>query len=682
MKNKLFKNFISYLLVISILFSFSFSLISFAETKQGVIKNDSIRVRTSPTTTTSSNILKYNGSNILLNTGDIVTVLETVNSPDDENYPTWCHVKFTYGGKEYEGYVYSGFVDIKIADSPGGVMPEGVPEIYEAYIKELVKNHPNWEFVFYDTGIEWSNLFASDAQGFIGRSLIQYTQPISYRSTQSGAYNWRTDEWISLDGGGWYQANDQTLAYYLDPRNFLNEKNIFMFESLKYDSETHNIEGVNAFLKNTFMADKEIYKSETENVKYSQAYMDAATSSGASPYHLVSRTIQEVGKNGSGSTSGTYTGYEGYYNFYNINASSGSNPIANGLKYASGKNVSTSEKDKYNLPWDNQYKAIVGGAKWISDGYINKKQDTLYYQKFNVVNKVWTHQYMTNIMAPQTESANIYKSYYNLGIVDDSYTFIVPYFRNMPSTACKLPAANNNNPNNWLSSLIIDGYSINFDGGKTSGYTLTVPASVSSVNISAKTVNSKATVSGAGKISLNDGSNIIKVNVTAQNGDIRTYTIEIIRSTENKIPLKGISLDKNELSMFNGDTQTLSVIYNPSNTTDNKSVTWSSSDNSVATVKDGQVVAIGKGTATITAKVGTHTATCKVTVSNKIVIGDVDADGTVTIADALMIFKYKSGEITLSSTALKAADTDKNGTVELADALKIFKYKSGEIDSL
>ena len=47
-----------------------------------------------------------------------------------------------------------------------------------------------------------------------------------------------------------------------------------------------------------------------------------------------------------------------------------------------------------------------------------------------------------------------------------------------------------------------------------------------------------------------------------------------------------------------------------------------------------------------------------------------------------MIFKHKSSEITLSKTAQKAADTDGNGYVELADALRIFKFKSGEIDKL
>ncbi len=684
MKNKLFNSAISVLLVISILLSFSF--VSFAESKIGVLTKDSVRVRTSPTTNSSTNILKHNGYNVLLNTGDEVTILDTVDSPDDTSYKTWYHVEFTYSNIKFKGYVYSGFIEVKedndTPPSGGGVMPEGVPEIYKSYIQKLVDKYPNWKFVFYDTGLNWNDLLTDDAQCYVGRSLIEKSFPKSYRSTQSGAYNWRTDTWYSLDGGGWYQANKQTIAYYLDPRNFLNEKNIFMFESLRFDAENHNIDAVETMLSGSFMSEVEIAKSETENVLYAQAYMDAAEASGASPYHLVTRTIQEVGKKGSGSTSGTYSGYVGYYNFYNIGAYSGSNPIANGLKYASGQSASASDIKKYDLPWDSQYKAIVGGAKWIAEGYINKNQDTLYYQKFNVVNKVWTHQYMTNIMAPQTESGNIYKSYSNLDLLDKSYTFVIPYYRNMPSTACSLPTANDYSPNNWLKSLEIEGYSLDFDGGTTSGYKLTVPESVSSVNIVAKTVNSNASVTGAGKVSLSDGSNIVKVVVKAQNGDARTYTIEIIRSTANKIPLKGISLNKTELPMFVGDTQTLSVSYNPTNTTDSKAVTWTSSDTSVATVKDGKVIAMSVGTATITAKVGNYTATCKVVISNKILIGDIDADGVVTIADALMIFKYKSGEITLSNNALTAADVDKNGSVGIADALKIFKYMSGEIDSL
>lgn len=672
MQSKKFRSLISVMLVISILFSFSFVFSAFAETKTGYITHDSLRVRTTPTTVSSDNILKHNDITINLHTNDTVTIIKKVDSIGDDNFPTWYNIKFTYNGKSYEGYVPTNYIKEKVTDTSGVVL-DGVPEIYKEYIKDLKAEHPDWNFVFYDTGIEWSNLFAKDAQGYIGRSLIEKTFPISYRSTESGAYNWRTDVFISQDAGRWYQANEQTLAHYMDPRNFFTNESIFMFESLEYDEKSHLISGVEAILKDSFMETKTVLNLDGQVVSYAQAFMDAAKASGVSPYHLASRALQEVGASG---TSGSVNGSSGYYNYYNIGATSGSDPVANGLKYAA------TTDERYNLPWNTPYKAIVGGAKWIGTGYIDKGQDTLYYQKFNVVKKVWTHQYMTNIMAPYQESEDIYKSYKSLNILDLSYVFVIPYYKNMPAKACQLPKSSNASPNNWLSSLIVEGCTFEFDGGKTSGYSVTVPVSVSSVNITAKTVNSKATVTGVGKVELSSGTINHKVVVKAENGDTRTYYIDIVRSTENMIPLKGISFDKNELSMFNGETKTLTVKYNPSNTTDNKSVVWTSSDISVATVKDGKVTAIGKGEATITAKVGKYTATCKVVVSNNVLVGDIDADGQVTISDALMIFKFKTNEITLSSTALKAADTDKNGKVELADALRIFKFKSGEIESL
>ena len=455
-----------------------------------------------------------------------------------------------------------------------------------------------------------------------------------------------------------------------------------MFEALSYDENTQTIDGVERILKGTFMEGKTITDTSGNKISYAQAYMDAAKISGVSPFHLASRTVQEVGTNGSGSTSGVYPGYIGYYNYYNIQAVSGSNPIATGLKYASGVNASETEKSKYMLPWNSPYKAIVGGAKWIGNGYINNNQDTLYYQKFNVVNQNWNHQYMANITAPATESVNIKKTYLNLGIIDHSFTFIIPYYKNMPVEACAPPVKSNANPNNWLKELKINDYSFGFDAGKTSGYSIEVGGTVSSVNISATTVNSKAKVEGAGTVELKEGNNTINIVVTAENGDKRTYTVNITRNVQDRIPLKSISLNKTSLTMFNGDTTTLSVSYNPSTTTDDKTIKWSTSNSKVATVSNGKITAVGEGEATITATVGGVTATCKVTVSNKVQKGDVDADNEITIADALMIFKYKSKEVTLSSSQLKAADTDDNSFVELADALRIFKYKSQEIESL
>ena len=122
--------------------------------------------------------------------------------------------------------------------------------------------------------------------------------------------------------------------------------------------------------------------AETDvTVTYAQAFMNAAESYDVSPYHLVSRVIQEVGSNGSRSVSGTEPGYEGIYNYYNIGAYQSSDPVINALKWAS----TPSSNEKYLRPWNSRYKAILGGAKYIATGYISVGQNTLYLQKFDVV---------------------------------------------------------------------------------------------------------------------------------------------------------------------------------------------------------------------------------------------------------------------------------------------------------
>lgn len=678
MHNRVFKSIISVLLIVSMLFSFSAFFSSSAVSEKGTILKDSVRVRTSPTTTKQNQLIVSNET-VFLNTGDIVTIIDTVDSDGDETYDKWYKIKFTYSKKEYTGYVYVGFVKINVVNDNVEI-PEDVPELYKPYIEELLAYHPNWKFVFQDTGLEWSSLFSVEAQGMASRSLLP-NPPLSRRSTASGNYNWRTDKWISHDAGGWYQANTETIAYYMDPRNFLNEETVFMFESLSYDTTVQNISGVEKIIAGSFMENVKIKNTKGKSVSYAQAYINAGKVSGVSPYHLASRTIQEVGREGSGSVSGNYSGYEGYYNFYNINASAGSKPIANGLRYASGVTSSAEDKEKYLLPWNTPYKAILGGAKWIANGYIDRNQNTLYYQKFDVINNRY-HQYMQNIGAPASESKVIRKTYLGLDAIDTNFTFIVPYYRNMPEKPCALPEASNANPNNWLSSLTINNYTFGFDAAKTSGYTIEVPTSVSSVKISATTVNSKAKVKGIGNVSLNEGKNTVKVVVTAENGDKRTYQVEIIRSDLERIPLKSITLNKSSLTMFTGDTASISVSFNPSTTTDDKTVKWISSNEKVVMVSKGKITAIGEGTAIITAKVGECTATCEITVTSNVKKGDIDADNEITIKDALTIFKYKSGEIKLSESAKVAADTTCDGEVKLDDALRIFKFKSGEIEEL
>ena len=96
-------------------------------------------------------------------------------------------------------------------------------------------------------------------------------------------------------------------------------------------------------------------------------------------------------------------------------------------------------------------------------------------------------------------------------------------------------------------------------------------------------------------------------------GISNTFNYEVIEKVILN-PLKSINLNKTSGTKYIGETENLTVIYNPSNTTDNKNVTWTSSNNNVATINNGVVTAKGIGNAIITAKVGSLTASYKITV--------------------------------------------------------------------
>ena len=80
--------------------------------------------------------------------------------------------------------------------------------------------------------------------------------------------------------------------------------------------------------------------------------------------------------------------------------------------------------------------------------------------------------------------------------------------------------------------------------------------------------------------------------------------------------LKGISFEGNKTSaqLNVGQTDTLTVVYDPNDTTDNKTVTWSTTNENVVSVSNGTVTAVGPGSATVKAKVGEKTATCTYTI--------------------------------------------------------------------
>ena len=134
--------------------------------------------------------------------------------------------------------------------------------------------------------------------------------------------------------------------------------------------------------------------------------------------------------------------------------------------------------------------------------------------------------------------------------------------------------------------------------------------------------NKVATIDKNGKVTiLSSGNTVIKAIVIDgenyfYNIKEASYTLTVNKKTIN-IPITSISLNKTSGTKYIGETENLVVSYNPSNTTDNKSITWTTSNNKVATINNGVVKAVGIGNAVITAKVMNKTATYNITVKKK-----------------------------------------------------------------
>ncbi|HAK58499.1 MAG TPA: hypothetical protein DCP06_05915 [Lachnospiraceae bacterium] len=393
--------------------------------------------------------VKQNGTKVMLANKKAVKVIE-------EKYvgtAKWYKVKATVNKKSIEGYIKPKYVQltktkrtVKIyalteEEFEKDMEQRGIPDIYKSYLRTLHEQYPFWEFRTYETGIKWATALKNESK--IGRNLISNSKSAAWKSTDPAAYDSSTGKWKIFDGSTWVAASKEAVAYYMDPRNFLNERTIFQFELQEYQKDYHTLSGVEQILLNTpFASAKFSYTDpltgKSAKMTYANAYMTAAVNSGVSPIHLASRSKQEVVTSAttvSGSVSGTHKQYPGIYNFYNIGATSGKDAAANGLKWAS-------TGDTYMRPWTDPYRSIVGGAMYIGSGYINKGQNTIYLEKFNVTaTDRYNHQYMTNVEAANSEALKIQKAYQNSGLLTDTpLVFSIPVYKNMPDTPAAIPS--------------------------------------------------------------------------------------------------------------------------------------------------------------------------------------------------------------------------------------------------
>lgn len=467
--------------------------------------------------------------------GDSLTILsETTDSSGAKWYKISCGNVTGYVSAAYVQLTSSGSQGSSDADFESYMTKQGFPESYKPYLRTLHEQHPKWIFTAQKLGVDWNTALKEEC--VVGRNLVHSSALASWKSMEKGAYDFNGGYWYGLDGS-WVAASKEIIMYYMDLRNFLNDTYIFMFENQSYDSSYQTESGVKTILADTFMSGSYTCPDTKKKYTYSQTFMDAAKKSGVSPYHLASRCRNEQGVNGAPQSLGTVKGYENYFNFFDIQAYATSTMTAAemGCKYAKTTNPT------YLLPWTNQYKSIVGGSIFLGTGYITKGQDTLYLQKFDMVdggNGLYYHQYMTCVFGQANEAISL-KNAYSQDILNSAMEFKIPVYNNMPDKLCPKPTSSGDN-NNYLKSLSVSGTSISpkFDKFTTS-YTAKVNAEVSSVTVNANPLGKSAKVSGNGKVSLKTGENTVKVTCTAASGVKRTYTIKITRKAASQTLQQG-----------------------------------------------------------------------------------------------------------------------------------------------
>ena len=627
-----------------------------AQTRTGTVATTALNLRSGPGSSyTSLGLLSIN---------KVVTILdETYDTSGDK----WYHVISPAGT---EGYVSAKYVEVNNnaeyqhdGDFEAYLTSQGFPESYKPYLRQLHAQYPQWIFKAADTGLDWESILAAESK--IGTSLVASSSPASWKSMAEGAYDFTTGKYIEYDSGGWVCASKEIVAYYLDPRNFINPIGDFQFLTHSYDETTQTKEGLQKVIKNSFMSGS-FHESGYDT--YADVLMEAGKISGVNPYVLASMILVEQGSSGAGGCiSGTVSGYEGYYNFFNIGAyKSGSmSAVTRGVWYAS-------QSGSYGRPWDSRYKSIVGGAQFYGAQYVQQNKNTLYFKKFNVMNglsSVGTGQYMTNIQGAESEAASLRNGYTDS--LSDPITLIIPVYKNMPSEACEMPGDGNNN--NYLSSLSVEGFSLTPEFSRyVSDYELVVDKSTSYVIVTAKTSSSSASMTGAGKVTLAGDTTIIKIKVTSGSGEKRTYTITVSKEENGQSQQGETRLSS---SKYTFDDCVRGIGEKVSYSTFIKNIT----------VTDGRLDVVNSSGAVITS--GTMSTGMKAVLYDSkgeklseysiVVRGDTNGDGKINSADALAIQKHIVESRELKNAYLDAADINEDGRVNSLDVLYVQKHIVG-----
>ena len=283
-------------------------------------------------------------------------------------------------------------------------------------VNELVVNHPNWQFEVLYTGID----FYTAVQGEYEHYTVDKSGKRQYANlVDTNVYK---GDWIAPNPvvtGNWAQASYNGIAYFMDPRNFLNDVDAFQFVDLAdYYNSGATLDSIQYQVNGTFLNN------------FAEAVRISCEHQNVNPYYIIARLFQEQGRKGSATIYMDGGDGKQYFNPFNIGA-------------VNGNDVATALAKAKEQGWDSMQKGIEGGIAFVKQNYLDAKQNTLYLNKFDVnpnsPGGFYTHQYMQNLSAAYSEARTFRGAYVDTGTLDNTIKFIIPVYENMPQTPAERP---------------------------------------------------------------------------------------------------------------------------------------------------------------------------------------------------------------------------------------------------
>ncbi len=278
--------------------------------------------------------------------------------------------------------------------------------------------------------------------------------------------------------------------------------------------------------------------------------------------------------------------------------------IKNGLQYAKdGKGASQEMKNKYLIPWNTKERAITGGGIFIGSSYINIGQNTIYLQKFDVNDEkgedLFWHQYMTNVLAPYSESKSIYTGYQKMGLLDTSMTFIIPVYENMQTLPTQNPNIEEKDFTLENTKVYCNANNVNIRTGPTTSYE--VITTLNHLDKMTRIAKGKQAGEKWDKVILENG--------------IVGYIYQTYVTKQEFVPIEKIEVTIENKVLQKGERKQLQVTILPQEANQQK-IQYISSDPKVATVDaQGYIQAIRSGNTTVTVKSQENDVQAQITIT-------------------------------------------------------------------